>query len=121
MSRTVRSSSDVEAENRLIAKFTETLKSYRGMVCQNYNSRMGDEDDKRPLERQIIEEFESSPEELKGDFMFLLLKIVAAPITGRATDRSDGESMTRLSVWLQNLAFERLAEMEAICPSAALP
>jgi hypothetical protein len=118
MSREVVTKRDIEkkkeAEDALIAKFTETLKSYRSMVCQNFNSRMGDEDDKRPLERQIIDEFATCPEELKGDFMFLLLKIVAAPITGFAADRADGESMTRLSAWLQNLAFERLAEMEAI-------
>lgn len=113
MSRQVLSQKDVDEMEILLAKFTETCKSYRSIVCQNYSSRMGGEDDRRPLEQQIIDEFKVSPDHLKGNFMFLLLKIVAAPITGRATDRFDAESTTKLSAWLQSLAFERLAEMEA--------
>lgn len=102
-----------DEQNRLIESFTKTVNVYRNMVVSNFDSRMGDEDDKRPLEKQVVEEFKTCPNELKADFLFLTLKVIAAP----CVFRGDGDSSTRLSAWLQSLAFERLAEMEALCPT----
>jgi len=104
---------ELTGDELLISKFVKTVTDYRNMVIDNFHSRMGDEDNREPLEKQIVKEFKEAPETLRTVFQLSLLKVVAAP----CVFRDDGDSSTRLSAWLQRLAFERLAEIEPLCVS----
>jgi len=94
-----------ENDQEIIRQFKKTLEKYRALVFENFNSRMGDEEDKRPLEKKLVEQFVACPQKGKNNLMFLTLKIIAKPY-------AMSENYNRLNVWFQDLAFKRLAEME---------
>jgi hypothetical protein len=101
----------------LVIQFAKTVSDFRKMVVSNFRSRMGDEDDTKTLEAKIMEEFNAAPEHLRTVLQFTLLKVVAAPYSFHG----DSDSGTRLSAWLQKLAFELLKQTEPLCrarPSA---
>lgn len=93
---------------KIINNFIKTLYEYRKMIASNFQSRMGDENDATPLEKQMAEQYKSCPSEIRIYLSFFLLKVVAKPY------KIDGEpdQSIRLSLWLQELAFKRLAKLE---------
>lgn len=88
--------------------FSNLAHKYRELIASNFRSRMGDEDDTKPLEKQIVDKFKACPEKTRIHLSFLLLRIIAAPYQ----IHGEIDSSIRLSLRLQQLAFERLVELE---------
>ena len=98
-----------EQKKQLQIDFTKAVHGYRELIIKNYNSRMGDEEDKRPWENKIIDLFKASPAELRTTFLLLTLKVI-----GRPARNSDADYGLRISSQLQVLAYELSDKLEGI-------
>ncbi|MFA6973191.1 MAG: hypothetical protein WC238_00430 [Parcubacteria group bacterium] len=99
-----------EQKKQLAIDFTKAVREYRGIVLNNFSSKMGDEEDRTPFESKIVDVFKASPPELRTEFLLLLLKVVGRPSSGRY----DNDATSRLDSWLQKLAYDRFDELERI-------
>jgi len=100
--------SQAREQEKITADFAKMLAEYRKVIIKNFRGRMGDEDDTRPLEKQMADHFKSCPSKIRIHLSFLLLKTIAYPC------QFDGnaDSSARLSLRLQNIAFNRLSDLE---------
>ncbi|HBI50599.1 MAG TPA: hypothetical protein DDY21_01985 [Candidatus Moranbacteria bacterium] len=99
-----------QQKKQLMIDFTKAVREYRGIILNNFSSRMSDEEDRTPIEGKIVEVFKASPSELRTEFLLLVLKVVGRPSSGCY----DNNATSRLDNWLQKLAYERFDELERI-------
>ena len=93
----------VSKNEKIINEFTEILNFYRSLLCDNFQSRQGDEESTEPLIEKITDTFKHTPAKLKKELLLLLFTVLCEPAYA-----------DRLEKWLREVAYVRYSELKKL-------